>query len=56
MDMVYVDIMSNTEIRFGNRRYVRYLTAFQDFTELVFAVFLRDMGELFLIAKNECLN
>lgn len=30
MDMVYVDIMSNTEIRFGNRRYARYLTAFQD--------------------------
>lgn len=46
MDMVYVDIMSNAEIRFGNRRYVRYLTAFQDFTELVFAVFLRDMDAL----------
>lgn len=46
MDMVYVDIMSNREIRFGNRRYVRYLTAFQDFTKLVFAVFLRDMDAL----------
>ena len=46
MDMVYVDIMSNTEIRFGNRKHVRYLTAFQDFTELVFAVFLRDMDAL----------
>lgn len=46
MDMVYVDIMSNTEIRFGNRKYVRYLTAFQDFTELVFAVFIGDMDEL----------
>ena len=46
MDMVYVDIMSNTEIRFANRIYIRYLTAFQDFTELVFAVFLRDMYAL----------
>ena len=34
------------EIIFGNRKYVRYLTAFQDFTELVFAVFLRDMYAL----------
>lgn len=48
MDMVYVDIMSNTEIRFENRRYVGYLTAFQDFTELVFAVFARDTDALFV--------
>ena len=34
MDMVYVDIMSDTEIRFGDRRYIRYLTAFANFTEL----------------------
>lgn len=46
MDMVYVDIMSNTEIRFGDRQCVRYLTAFQDFTESVFAVFRRDMDAL----------
>jgi hypothetical protein len=46
MDMVYVDIMSNAEIRFGNRKYVRYLTAFQDFSELVFAVFIGDMDAL----------
>lgn len=52
MDMVYVDIMSNAEIRFGNRRYVRYLTAFQDFTELVFAVFIGDMDELSYICSQ----
>lgn len=52
MDMVYVDIMSNTEIRFGNRRYARYLTAFQDFTELVFAVFIGDMDELSYICSQ----
>lgn len=46
MDTVYVDIMSNTEIRFGNRKHVRYLTCFQDFSELVFAVFARDMDAL----------
>ena len=46
MDIVYADIMSNTEIKFGNRKYVRYLTAFQDFNELVFAVFVGDMDEL----------
>ena len=42
MDMVYVDIMSNAEIRFGNRKYVRYLTAFQDFSEWTrFQMFVR---------------
>ena len=46
MDIVYADIMSNTEIKFGNRQYVRYLTVFGDFNELVFAVFLGDMDAL----------
>ncbi len=46
MDMICVDIMSNTEIRFANRKYVRYLNAFQDFAELVFAVFIGDMDAL----------
>lgn len=46
MDTVYVDIMSDTEIRFANRRYIRYLAAFKDFSELVFAVFIGDMDAL----------
>ena len=46
MDMVYVDSMSDTEIRFANRNYVRYLTVFGDFNELVFEVFERDMYAL----------
>lgn len=46
MDMVYVDIMSDTEIRFANRNYVRYLTVFGDFNESVFAVFVEDMDLL----------
>lgn len=52
MDMVYVDIMSNTEIRFANRRYIRYLTVFEDFNELVFEVFVGDMDALSYICSQ----
>ncbi len=46
MDTVYVDIMSDTEIKFANRNYVRYLAVFEDFSELVLAVFVRNMDAL----------
>lgn len=46
MDTVYVDIMSDTEIKFANRNYVSYLAVFEDFSELVFAVFIGDMDAL----------